>query len=246
MRKIVYTVLSGGYDTLHPVLNKNDEIDYIVVSDEEINVPDGWTLLKVEREKDESSILFNRKYKIKPQLIFSEYDASIYIDSNISVVGDVDYLFNKLFDSLELMLAYDHPVRSKLYEEANELKYQGFDLFYRINKQVEFYYKDGYFDNGFYEANILVRNHSDELYLIMDTWYQLFMNGVKRDQISLMFSFWSNNKNIKSLGTHDARFINDTFLYNKHIKKYPLRRKINKFINLFALNIGLDSRINYD
>ncbi|OAN13541.1 hypothetical protein A3K86_13210 [Photobacterium jeanii] len=245
MKRVLYTVLSGGYDELEPIANKAVGVDYIVVSDDDIFVPDGWRLMKIPRENGESSLEYNRKYKILPQLLFDDYDSSIYIDANIIVKNDVSYLYSELESSTEFFLAYEHPVRKSLYEEANVLKNEGFDNFYRINKQVKHYYKEGYIDTNFFEANILIREHCPKLYLIMECWFSHFKNGVRRDQLSLVYAFWSNNERIKSLGEHDARFVNKTFHYKTHSKKTSHKRMLNKIINRAALFSKLDKFINY-
>ncbi|WHR51327.1 DUF616 domain-containing protein [Vibrio furnissii] len=245
MRKVVYTVLSGGYDEIQPINIKHDEIDFIVVSDEIITVPNGWKLIVIDND-DEKGLLFNRKYKINPQILFSNYDASIYIDSNIEIVGSVSELFESLVNEQYLMMAYDHPVRDKLYEEANELKLQGFDSFIHINRQVSRYYSEGYVDDGFYEANVLVRKHQGNLFQVMETWYNLFTEGVKRDQLSLTYSFWYHDTVIGSLGVHDARFINRIFKYHMHVKKNPTNRTLNKIVNLISIKLKIDKELMYD
>lgn len=240
MKKVVYTVHSGHYDQIKPVKFENDGVDFYIISDEEITPPKGWKVIVIENEKGNSPVMYNRKYKINPFLLFDEYDISLYLDSNIEVISELEELFYIFSNSDEKIACYEHPVRDCVYEEANEIKRIGYDYFFKVNKQMRKYKNEGYEKLFLREANVIFRKNDIDLKNAMIIWWDEFSNGVKRDQLSLSYSLKRANVSMKSLGLHDARFVNKYFLYHEHLKKNKSRnikaRVLNKLAKLMCID----------
>lgn len=231
MKVVIYTVVTGGYDEIKTIRNPIDSIDYIVVSDENIKVPFGWKLKIVNREPSLSLTDLNRLYKIKPKILFDDYDCSIYVDGNIEIVSDdiLSYLNNALkHDDIAL---YSHPERDSVRDESLLLSYLGFDHFLKIRNQYVNYLNEGFVDNCLFECNVLFRKHNNRIYEMMDFWYEEYIKNVKRDQLSFTYVAWNQRVNLKNLGDSDARFKNEHFCYHYHSKKNTNKKIINKIIN---------------
>ncbi|MUJ26429.1 DUF616 domain-containing protein [Aliivibrio fischeri] len=240
---VVYTVITGGYDKINPVLNNEDNlnVDFVIVSDESMVVPDGWELKLIPREPGQSNIEYNRKLKIKPTTIFQKYKIHIYLDSNIQVIKNISKLINDFVVNEHQIALYEHPVRSNVYDEAEEIKRIGYDYYFKIDRQMNRYRSVGFDGKGLYEANIILRRNNAAVGNVMDTWWNEFNIGIKRDQLSLTYSCFINNMEIFCLGRHDGRFVHDFFCYENHLRKNASRNLLARATNIVAKKIGLSS-----
>lgn len=76
--------------------------DHFLISDQNIDVPNTWTLIQISRKFD-SPAVENRYYKMGVPTIFDDYDYSIYLDGNIMING---YLANLIKKSLLMIIIY--------------------------------------------------------------------------------------------------------------------------------------------
>ncbi|EPG7578467.1 glycosyltransferase domain-containing protein [Providencia huaxiensis] len=228
----VYTVLSGNYDKIHPIKETlNNKIDAFIISDQARNLPNGWKLKIIKKENQETNIEFNRKFKIQPNLQFDDYYMTIYIDSNIEIISNLESLISDFINSEYDIALYSHPVRNSIYDEAEEIKRIGYDYCFSIDKQVNRYKSEGFISQTLYEANIILRRNTTLMNRTMDLWWYEFSNGIKRDQISLTYACFKTGLKILSLGKHDARFINNNFYYHVHLKKNASRNLKARLFN---------------
>lgn len=235
---MLYTVIAGDYDAVQPVNVDNFlNIEFVIVSDRYRPVPSGWTLHVIEKKANETNIEYNRKYKILVQTLFEHYDISVYIDANISVVNDISDLVSVFNDEIKSIALYKHPVRSSIYDEAEEIKKIGYDYSFNIDRQMNRYKRDRFESNELYEANIIFRKRNKVVFDTMKLWWHEFSCGVKRDQLSLTYCCYKTGLDIKNLGLHDARFVNKYFRYNAHLKKNASRNIIARLYNYVSRRI---------
>ena len=191
----IYTVLYGDYDSIKTIEAKNPYCDYYIFTDQPVPKESGW--IKVDfsfpKEVNDDPILKNRFLKMHPHLIFSNYEYSIYLDAVIVIKLDIYRLMGRMNN--KVFGLFDHNRGTKcLYEEANILK--------RINKlpskdidaQIIKYKQEGFPEKfGFVECTIIIRQHNNPLCIkIMDNWWEEFLSGPKRDQLSFMYCIWKN------------------------------------------------------
>lgn len=247
MKLVVYTAIAADYDLLRPIRSPSPEVDYVCFTEPGKAVPHGWTARALPRT-DLPPQSENRYAKFHPHLLFPDHDASIYIDGNIEVVGDVAPLARETLKRARIAL-YDHPVRSSTFEEAIECALVGFALTRAIREQIRRYYRDGYaFEGGLLEGNVIVRAHHDPgVVRAMNRWWQEWQNGVKRDQLSLMYVLWKERVNVGRLGLHDARFLHQYFVYHPHRRRLgrtvgrTTRQILNRLdLALFGLQVSAD------
>ena len=188
-RFCVYTALFGDYDVLRSPLYKPDNVDFICFSDKPRVAP-GWDVRIVEPEFDDPAKC-NRKLKILPHRHLPDFDHSIYIDANVILTGNMNWLrSNWLAD--ETFAAWRHPDRDDVYLEC-EAVLAGFrrppDGI--IDQYEAFKAAHLPANSGLIEACFLWRSHEDtSVRALMDDWWGHVDHHGARDQPGLGFLMW--------------------------------------------------------
>lgn len=189
-RVAIYTVLFGKYDEINEPLFKPDNCDFFIITDQ--NVPDYSIWKKINIDKFNvitskfSDIEKNRFFKMNPHKVFDNHKYSVYIDSNILIVGDLTAMINRL-GNVGLGL-HSHRHRDCIYSEAESAEMLG-----KIDKEQkkEFlnYMNKVKFPKhyGLLECNVIAREHFNPRCIeIMEIWWNEFINSnIKRDQLHL-------------------------------------------------------------
>lgn len=191
---VVYTAITGPYD--EPVIPSyvNEDFDYICFTDNEELKSDFWDI-HIMDESTLDDIRKVRSYKILPHKYLSEYDYSIWVDSNIEFTENIiDYIHK--YSKNNQLLCIKHIERDCLYEEASTCISGGKDTSIDvINKQINKYKNEGYpAHNGLISSGVLFRNHNDKQVIkVMEDWFNELLNGSYRDQLSFNYACWKNN-----------------------------------------------------
>ena len=98
-RIAVYTSVFGSYDRLLDPVIKPDNIDYYIITDQEVGKDSKWKKIDFKdvipsEIKDGTSK--NRYVKMLPHKIFKDYDYSIYVDGNVWITSDLTPLISSL------------------------------------------------------------------------------------------------------------------------------------------------------
>lgn len=187
---VVYTAITGEYDTLKEPLFIDNDVTYICFTNNHKIQSDVW---HIEYVQDDSlnNMYLAKKIKLHPHLYLKEFETSIWVDGKFEVRGDFRSYIAK-YEREQPILCFPHYERSCIYSEAAACLY-----FLRGNKrdiikQISDYYTMGYpFDNGLYEMGCIVRRHNDEIVKkIMGDWWEEVRNYSYRDQISFPVACW--------------------------------------------------------
>jgi hypothetical protein len=242
MKLVVYTAVAAAYDAVQPVGQVQAGVDYFFYAEPGVVPPPGWVHRDLPRS-DASPASQNRYAKFHPHELFPDHDASVYVDGNIEIIGDMKALAERALRSASIAF-YDHPVRTDPYAEAIECAKIGFDWSGAIRHQVRRYRNEGFPGKaGLFEANVIVRAHHEKpVQRAMERWWDEWETGVKRDQLSLMYVLWKEGVPVNALGRHDARFVNEFFRYRPHRKKIGrsfdrVARQIFNRVDLLLLGI---------
>lgn len=246
MKLVVYTAIAADYDQLRPVKLLSPGVDYVCFTEPGKPAAPGWTARSLPR-LDLPPQSENRYAKFHPHLLFPDHDASIYVDGNIEIVGDMAVFANDALPDKCTIALYDHPVRISAFEEAIECALVGFDYCSSIRRQLQRYNAEGFASTGgLLEGNVIARRHHDAAVIrAMSCWWEEWMDGVKRDQLSLMYILWKAQPRLRRLGLHDGRFTHDYFVYHAHRQKLgrTLPRTVRQLVNRLDLAIfGLQLR----
>ncbi len=222
-RVVVYTAISGKYDTLREHSWFCDEWDYVCFTDNNRCSSALWDV----RAMDSHHVAFRgdpqlraRWYKLFAHRLFPEYQYSIWVDGNIDVCDR--FLQIRAYECIRqkvLMCLARHPSRVCAYDEALACMQLKKDTIEKIQNTMLFLKTQGYPEiNGLYETNILIREHNHpRLIKTMEIWWQMLYEFSKRDQLSFCFAHWLDPYTILPL-FHESDTIENTkhFLRRAH------------------------------
>jgi len=189
---VVYTAIIGDYDQLILPEYIIDNWDYVLFSD--IDIP-GEHIFKVRRPDyyNINPTRTARYIKTHPHVYFSEYEYSVWIDSNIMIRGP--HLEKSLKYCSEhdiLLMANPHPDRNCVYQELEKCIELKKDDQATMQNQVALYKKEGLPEMcGMLETNIFIRKHNDiRVKNFNEAWWKEIEKGSYRDQLSVMYVLW--------------------------------------------------------
>jgi len=212
---VVYTALFGDYDDLVEPKEKYKGCDFICFTNNKHFTSDIWQIRLIE-ECDLPPNMMNRRYKIFPHLYLSEYDWSLYVDTNIAITGNPLDLALKYLSKYDMALPR-HFARNCIYKEAKECYILGKAKYSAIIKQINNYKHIGFPKNfGLSENGIILRKHNRENVIkIMNDWWKELNSFTKRDQLSLAYVLWKNDEKFNFM-EESARNGSGYFKYISH------------------------------
>lgn len=227
---VIYTAVLGDYDELHEPFYTNGSYEFIMITDNKnmIKKESAWKFIHISElvniiPNGLNNVQLNRWLKMNPNMIFPDYDVSIYIDGNVNVVTDMMPIALAFFKSNAIIGLHLHSNRKKIMSEINMLSYCGKISKEEKKRAITQYrqYKSNGFDDSIdlLEATIMIRKHNDNFCIsLMKSWWNEFINGVQRDQISLPYVLWKQKfcmNDLYLLG--DNEYSNPRFFIDKHI-----------------------------
>ncbi len=196
---VIYTCITGGYDSLinHAYIDQN--WDYVCFTDNLSigNVDNSlWQIRPLVFDKYDN-IRKQRWHKIHPHILFPDYEKSVWLDANINILNkDIFADICKAIDESRLMSIAQHPGRTCIYEELIACIELGKDNVEVMREQINLIRKSGFPEKqGLFESNIIYReHHNDQIIVIMKDWWWWIENYSRRDQLSLAYVLWQQHK----------------------------------------------------
>ena len=182
---VVYTALTGGYDSVHEILYKQPGVDYILFTNNKNLISSTWEIRYVDSTLEDK--LLSREIKMLPNKYLDEqYTASVYVDANVYIYGDIANLVGALSDKTTFAVTRHTDTNNVRDEIEVCIRTKGIDRV-QAEAQYERYCVGGFKDNiGLAECGILVRRSNDEeLTALMELWFEEFCKGIHRDQVCL-------------------------------------------------------------
>lgn len=201
LKLAVYTCVFGNYDKITNPAFMSEYCDYYIVTDQEIPKKCKWNKIiphnTPEGFEEWHPAIKNRYYKMHPHELFEEYDYSVYLDGNIQPMADLYPFLEKMIRENKNIALHKHPIFKCLYDSGEHLKKIELVDCELMDKQFELYNIEGFPHNyGFFECNVILRNHHEKKVIkVMDTWWDEYNKGVKRDQQSFTYALWKNGLN---------------------------------------------------
>lgn len=204
-RKVIFTVITNDYDTPKPVKKLNG-FDYILFTDNKDLTVQGWDVRLTE--------IPQRHLKLYPFDELKDYDESIYLDGNISIVGNIA----SFVSSIKCDFAtFKHPLRNCFIQEHYEcirLKKADAEL---IREQLAYNVKLGLEPNkGMYQTGVMYRRHTDEVKAFCANWLSELQKFTHRDQLSIMTAVHNTGYTPHGI---DWKLFNKFFRLEKHKPK---------------------------
>ena len=219
MNLVIYTAVTGDYDTILPPRIKEENVRYIAFMDKEnFKEIEGWESIPIDIIND-SMVLTARYYKIFPYKLF-DADYSIWVDGRTVINGKLSELVNLVKD--ECIAFYKHRIRKCTYNEGATVIKRKLDNKERVTSQMDKYREEKYpVNNGLVETGFMIRNHSHEkLPILMESWWNEVTQYSFRDQLSIKYVMWKHN--IKEICLKNGNVLRNpyTALYDhKHSRK---------------------------
>lgn len=195
----VYSCILGKYDDIHEPLYKSENVDYYMFTDQTIkNKNTEWIIIDVNTlGLVGNNVYINRYIKFHPNDFFPDYDYSIYIDGNISIISDIEDICKSMKNSNKFLGLHRHNQRDCIYVEADAInhlsRFNGIvDL---VKKQIRNYKKEGFPNHyGLFENSIIVREHNNSQCIkLMNDWWNEYKKYPTRDQLSLPYIIRKND-----------------------------------------------------
>ena len=186
MKKVIYTVLTGDYDSLAQPEVTDPSYDYVCFT--ERDGQDGvWLLRRIAFESPDP-VTRSRYAKLQPHCVLQDYDYSVFMDANLCITGHEFYdRVESAIDAGALFAGLEHPLRDCVYDELRYCYLKG-----KIGTRAAFRHI-GYLKSigqprhaGLLENNVLLRAHNNPIVKNLDnSWWDLFLHCCTRDQLSL-------------------------------------------------------------
>jgi len=189
----IYTSIAGGYDNLKTPLFSQDNFDFYAFSDVQSDPVEPWENVPFDQHSDDP-VRSAKKPKIMPHLYFPDYEWSLWIDANMFMLKDLSTYINAVIENRSKVGLFEHPERSLLSEEVDELCNLERDDPALMRKQFDRYLAEGW-DNQLplYECNFIIRRHNDpDVSRAMTLWWNEITGNSRRDQISFPYSMWKS------------------------------------------------------
>ena len=182
---IIYTVITNEYDTLKEPKVVTSGWQYVCFSDRPLKSK-VWEIRLID-----SNPGIDRMIKIKAHDYF-DYDIAVYVDGSFLIKGNLDELIDHVPTTFSLPI---HRRRDCIYEEAEFVLGRDMIAHEQWEEQKERYQQEGFpAEWGLGRNGILVRDLADpKVRALNEHWWREYENGVKRDQLSMMYCFWKAN-----------------------------------------------------
>jgi hypothetical protein len=202
MNLVVYTVALGGEFQL-PSIDLHDGIDYICFTDSIPESNSGWEIRVIDPIIPADLPRSSREYKIRPHIWLPEYDASLYIDTKVELMGNPAEFWSLLVSEDEniSMGFVGHSYRETLMKEFEEVIHLNLDSEVVVRHQLEDYV------NHYSEllnmrpiwGGIIARRHNQQSCIVaMECWMENVLRYSRRDQLSVLVGLQKNSfRNLK-------------------------------------------------
>ena len=219
---VVYTCLTGGYDSLGLLTYVSSDLDYICFTDSrdllQLKSYGAWKILPIQFS-DGTNQIINRWHKTHPHILFPNYDYSIYIDSNINILNS--NVFSEIFNKRSMLVLPIHFEQQCIYEESKLVLKSKLATKDSINKIITLLKDNDFPKNyGMNENNLIYREHNNpEVIRIMEEWWDLIYNYCNRDQLSFAYILWKHNIKPSDIAIRNLRINNPDILMKNHKKR---------------------------
>lgn len=193
-KTVIYTSITGNYDTLTEPEIVDADTDYICFTNNNNLCSKIWNIEYMKNSQFDDMHL--AKYvKMFPHKYLKEYELSIWVDGKLKIKGSIDSYLTTYYNFDHEMLCFPHFERECIYEEASECIRLKKGNKKDIIAQIAAYYSEGVpFDIGLYEMGCIVRKHNDNFCKqLMEEWWEQIQKYSYRDQISFPYVCWKNH-----------------------------------------------------
>ncbi|MBQ7443594.1 MAG: hypothetical protein IJS59_06975 [Bacteroidaceae bacterium] len=193
-RRVVYTVLTGGYDSLAQPRVTDARYDYVCFTDVVSEAAAGVWQLRPIPPVSTDMLCLSRYPKMHPHELLAEYEWSIYVDANVVILthGFYDAVERCIREGVALA-GLKHPFMDCAYEECLHVLLAGKERDVRAACREHEFLRHAAMPRhwGMYEANVILRHHADKRVRAQgEEWWHLFMGFAHRDQLAYSYTLY--------------------------------------------------------
>lgn len=201
--KVCYTCIYRSTDKLKEIQYKSEGWDYVCLSfiDEEIT-SDTWKIDRINRSNSElfKSLYIDKivaAFKISPNVVFPNYEYSLYIDSSIQIKHNLNLIYEMYCGSSITVLL--HPTGNCIYTEFLKAIENSSDDTSILERQIKKFRNEGFpLNYGLYDTRIIGRHHNEaDVVRVMNDWVIIMNDYSHIDYLSLPYALWKNGKRDK-------------------------------------------------
>jgi len=216
---IIYTVITGGYDSL-PEITPEPSVEYWLFTDDaSIPTQQFWNRFALSNPSGLNPRRLSRLPKLRPHIYLPAHEISIYIDANTVLIQPVSEFAKYCVQEMPFAV-HRHPGRRCVYSEAEKCLSTHLDDPKIIVAQMERYKRNGFpADFGLTENRFIVRRNVEAVTMLDECWHREYFNGSQRDQLSFMYCVWQTGVPIFTIPQSSRQ--NPYYKIQKHL---PLSR----------------------
>lgn len=191
---IIYTSITGSYDTLLQPSVKPDDFDFVCFVAKGGKTADYqgvWRIEEIPYPWDDM-VLLSRSQKMNPHSVLPpEYEYSLWIDGNIGITGPQIYdVCRELRDRDVHYAGVCHPFRDCVYEEMSNVLRDRRESLWQLLRVVNFLRRNHLPRHaGLMENNVIFRRHNAPEVVEFDRWWwECFLKFPRRDQLTHTFA----------------------------------------------------------
>jgi len=199
-KKVVYTVVLGGYDEISPA-PKFEGWDFVVFTDDLSINADGWYIINIDGDDKKEC----RKYKFLSHVYLSGYDLVCYIDGNVRLIAEPP----------SHPIWFTHRMHNSVYQFAMT---RSIDLD-MIKRQIRYYMELRFSDKlGLYHNNFFVRSNRNEVQnKLMEKVWDVIEEHTDVDELAVPFAMWVTQSRMENI-QHQS-------LQSRYIKVKPHKKQ---------------------
>lgn len=189
----IYTAVVGNYDEIKQPLVVDERFDFILFSNDIVEKQIGIWQVRPIPYFNPIQTKIARWVKTHPEELLGEYDASLWVDSNIIITSSFVYdRIAQLYQDGILVSTMKHFKRNCVYEEMFEILCCGFEREKVVLHWGQLLRKENYpRNNGLCETGVFFRIHScKEVAKFDEMWWKCVDQYSRRDQFSVNYVLW--------------------------------------------------------
>lgn len=197
---VIYTVITGGKDTLSEDINTKGA-KAVCFTDDPTMKSEKWEIrlipsLYKDVRRD------SRTVKMLPHIYFPEATHSLYLDGNIICKVPMQRLVDEWLQDTDIAL-FKHHTRNCLYDEGFECVRLELDEKETIMEHLKRYKAENFpKGKGLYQCGVILRKHSPKIKRLNEAWFAQYMTGCKRDQVSFPYVLEKEGVSINAIDSY--------------------------------------------
>lgn len=194
MTLVIYTAITNHYDTLKAPEVYTPDARYVAWLDgDDYVLPGRWEAMRLTVQARNPRVTA-RHPKLLAHRYHPDAEVSVWVDACLLITHDLTPLVDALTDAAPLV-AYAHPERDCVYDEAAAVVAAGVADAGRVDAQVNAYRGEGYpARRGLFQSGLMARrHHAPALVRAQEDWWEDVSQYSQRDQVSGMVALWRHD-----------------------------------------------------